>query len=331
VGVQPGEEVIVPPYTFTATATSVLMHNAIPVFADVEDRAFTLDPRAAAAAVTDLTRAIIPVHLFGHPADMDEFVKLGRERGLKVIEDCAQSPGARDKGRPVGTMGDCGIFSLTETKTITCGEGGVLVTNDEQIAEVARLVRNHGEAISAQQKTRSYMPLILGWNYRMTEIEAAIAAVQLGRLDGLNARRREMAAYLTHELRGLPGIIPPVEREGATHVYQLYAVKVNEAELGIPRNTFVEALKAEGIPFGAGYVPPLYTSPLYQERKAFAFQHYRGTARYEAGMCPVTERLYAHEMCLTQVVRPPATLEDVKDIATAFHKVIDNREGLRRS
>jgi dTDP-4-amino-4,6-dideoxygalactose transaminase len=307
------------------------MHNAIPVFADVEDQAFTMDPGAAAAAITDLTRAIIPVHLFGHPADMDAFVKLGRERGLKIIEDCAQSPGARDKGRPVGTMGDCGIFSLTETKTITCGEGGVLITDDEQIAEVARLVRNHGEAISAQQKTRSYMPLILGWNYRMTEMEAAIAAVQLGRLDGLNASRREMASCLTREIQGLPGIIPPSERAGATHVFQLYAVKVDERALGIPRDVFVEALKAEGIPFGAGYVPPLYTSPLYQERKAFAFRHYRGTARYEAGMCPVTERLYAREMCLTQVVRPPATLEDVKDIAHAFHKVIENREGLRES
>ncbi len=329
VGVQPGEEVIVPPYTFTATASCVLMHNAVPVFADVEEDIYCLDPKAVAAASTPLTRAIIPVHLFGHPADIDGLLEVAKARGLKVIEDCAQAPGARYKGRPVGTFGDCGIFSFTENKNITTGEGGMLITNDPGIAEVARLVRNHGEVIDAGKGTRSYVSSILGWNYRLIEPQAALGIVQLGRLDALNGRRRELAGYLTARLAGNGVLATPTVRPGCTHVFYNYALKYDAEAAGIPRDVFCKALAAEGIPFGAGYVPPLYLSPIYQERRAYVYQHYKGSARYDKGICPVTERLHERDVVLTQVARPPATTDDMNDVIRGIEKVLAGAAALR--
>ncbi len=328
VGVQPGEEVIVPPYTFTSTATCALMHNAIPVFADVDARAYCLDPQAVERAVTPLTRAVIPVHLFGGPADMDGLMAVARRHHLKVIEDCAQAPGARYKGRLVGTIGDCGIFSFTENKNITTGEGGMLITNDEAIAYVAQGVRNHGEVILEGQRVRTYTPTMLGWNYRMTEIEAALGIIQFGRMDELNQSRIELARYLSGKLRGVEGLTTPEVYPGAKHVFYVYPLKYDEARVGIPRQAFVDALNAEGIPFGAGYVKPLYLSPLYHEAKPFAYKYYTGKAGYDKGLCPTAERLYERELILTPVVRPPALVADMDDIAAAVRKVLEHRREL---
>jgi dTDP-4-amino-4,6-dideoxygalactose transaminase len=325
VGVEACQEVIVPPYTFTSTATSVLMHNAIPVFADVEDTYFGLDAASVEKSISPLTKSIIPVHLFGHPAKMDELLAVARKHGLKVIEDCAQAPGAKYKDRYVGTLGDCGIFSFTENKNITTGEGGMLVTNDEAIAEAARLVRNHGEAVVSGQTVRTYNSTMLGWNYRMTEMDAALGVVQFRRMDELNGGRIDCANYLTSKLRGIPGLTMPAVADGAKHVYYVYAMKYDAARLGLPRETFVKALVAEGIPFGAGYVRPLYLSSIYHENRPFAYRHYTGNARYEKGLCPVTERLHERDLVLTGITRPPATREDMEDVVTAIHKVLENR------
>lgn len=328
VGVQPAEEVIVPPYTFTSTATCALMHNAIPVFADIEDVFYGLDPRAVESAISPLSRAMIAVHLFGHPADMDGLMAVARKHNLKVIEDCAQSPGARYKGKIAGTIGDCAIFSFTENKNITTGEGGMLITDDEAIAEAARLVRNHGENIVEGQTVRTYTSTMLGWNYRMTEMEAALGIVQFGRMDDLNRRRMELAEYLTEKLAGIEGLATPVVHPEATHVYYVYGIKYDQEKLGIPRDLFVRALKAEGVPFGAGYVRPLYLSPIYHDQKPFAYRHYEGHATYEKGLCPTVERLYEREMVMTLVTRPPATFEDMDDVAAAIEKVLAGRSAL---
>jgi dTDP-4-amino-4,6-dideoxygalactose transaminase len=328
VGVQPGQEVIATPYSFTSSATCALMHNAIPVFADIEDDIFCLDPRSVECQVSPLTRAVIPVHLFGHPADMDGIMAVARRHDLKVIEDCAQAPGARYKGRLAGTIADCGIFSFTENKNVTTGEGGMLITNDEGIAEAARMVRNHGEMVVEGQKVRTYSSSMLGWNYRLTEMAAALGIVQFGRMDALNAERQRLADYLTEKLSGIPGLTPPVVRPSCTHAFYIYAMKYDAARTGISRGTFVKALAAEGIPFGAGYVPPLYLTPIYHESRPFAFQHYTGTARYDKGLCPVTERLYESDLIQTQIARPPATPEDMNDVVNAIHKILDSRAAL---
>ena len=329
VGVNPGDEVIATPYSFTASAACALMHNAIPVFADVEEDIFCLDPKAVAKAVTPLTKAIIPVHLFGHPADIDGLLQVARANRLKVIEDCAQAPGALYKGRTVGTFGDCAIYSFTENKTITTGEGGMLITNDADIAEAARLVRNHGEVIEPAPGSRARSSSILGWNYRLTEFQAALGIVQFSKMDALNNGRQALAGYLSKALAGNRVLTPSIVRSGCTHVFYNFALKYNADEAGIPRNVFVKALAAEGIPFGAGYVPPLYLNPIYQNRDAFAFKHYTGSVSYAKGICPVTERLHERDLVLTQVARPPASTADMDDVVRGIDKVLSAAPALR--
>ena len=329
-GIKPGEEVIVPPYTFTSTATCALMHNAIPVFVDIKPDIFCLDPDKIEQAITPRTRAIIVVHLFGHPADMDEIMAIARKHNLKVIEDCAQAPGATYKGRFVGTIGDCGIFSLTESKNIMTGEGGMFITGDDQIAQTAQMVRNHGEVIAAGQKQRTYRPEIIGWNYRMTEMEAALGIVQFSKLDRLNNHRTELVNYLTEKLAAVDGLIPPVVYPHVKHVYYIFAMTYDEEKMGIPRDLFVKALAAEGIPFGAGYVRPLYLNPIYHDNKPFVYNYFGREINYDKGICPVTENLYEKQLILTEVCRPPATREDMDDIVKAVMKLIENKDELRQ-
>ncbi len=327
-GVCAGEEVIVPPYTFTSTATCCLMHNAIPVFADIDADIFCLDAAQAEKAVTPRTRAIIPVHLFGGAADMDAIMALAGKHQLKVIEDCAQAPGATYKNRRVGTIGDCGVFSFTESKNMMTGEGGMLITDDADIATVAGMVRNHGEVILESQTHRTYRADILGWGYRMTELEAALGMAQLKKLDHLNGWRIELADYLSAALAGIDGLTPPLVPEYVKHVYFAYPVKYDAARLGISRDLFIKALQTEGIPFGGGYVRPLYLNPIYHQNKPFIYRYFGQNVSYEAGLCPVTEGLHEAGLISTGVLRPPATREDVDDIIRAFHKVLDNRTAL---
>lgn len=329
--VKAGEEVIVAPYTFTSSATCALMHNAIPVFVDIKSDIFCMDPIKIEQAITPRTRAIIPVHLLGHPADMDEIMAIAKKHNLKVIEDCAQAPGATYKDKCVGTIGDCGIFSFQETKNIMTGEGGMLITNNEQIAEIARMVRNHGEVVLESQKQRPYRSDILGWNYRVTEIEAALGIEQFKKLDKLNSQRIELANYLSEGLTVINGLTPPVVYPYAKHVYYVYAIKYDEEKVGIPRDIFVKALTAEGIPFSAGYVKPLYLNPIYHENKPFVYNYFGKDINYDKGICPVTERLYEKELILTPVCRPPATREDIADIVKAINKILENREELKAS
>lgn len=327
-GVEPGQEVIVPPYTFTSTATCALMQGAIPVFADVDGETFCLDPKAVETVVSPRSRAIIPVHLFGQAAPMDELQDVARRHGLRLIEDCAQAPGATYRGRKVGTLADCGVFSFQESKNLMTGEGGMLITDDSVIAEIARLVRNHGEAVVAPGEARSYKAEILGWNYRMTEFEAALGLVQLHKLPEQNDARRRLAAHLTRALDGVPGIRVPTLRDECDHVYYVYPLLYEEPVWRINRARFVEAVSAEGIPVSGGYVKPLYLSPLYQERRAWAFRTYQGDPRYQEGICPVTERLHKQTLLLTPVVRPRATERDMDDIAAAIRKVWEHRAEL---
>ncbi|MBI4270627.1 MAG: DegT/DnrJ/EryC1/StrS family aminotransferase [Candidatus Rokubacteria bacterium] len=328
--VPPGHEVLVPPYTFTSTATCALMAGAVPVFVDVEPETFCLDPKALEAALSPLSRAVIPVHLFGHPAPMDEIMDVARRHSLRVIEDAAQAPGAVYRGRPVGTLGDCAVYSFQESKNLMTGEGGMLITDDPQVAEVAQLVRNHGEMIEEASTRRTYRSEILGYGYRMTEFEAALGLVQLGRLPAQNAARQRLAGHLTRALAGVPGLQPPVVRPGCEHVFYAYALTYDEAAWGVPRDRFVAALQAEGIPAGPGYVKPLYLNPLYAERRSWAFSAYRGGARYERGICPVAEDLHFQKVVVLAVVRPPASERDMDDVAAAVHKLWAHRAELAR-
>lgn len=324
VGVSPGEEVIVPPTSFTSTATSSLMHNAIPVFSDVKRDTFCLDPNKLENVLSPLSKAIIPVHLFGGSCDMDEIMLFAKKNNLAVIEDCAQSPNTQYNGKTVGSIGDCGVFSFQESKNMMTGEGGMLITNNEDIAKIAQMVRNHGEVIVPTLKNRSYISEFLGWGYRMTELEAALGVAQLSKLDYFNNERIKLGTFLHNEINKINGL-KHVKYDNVKHVYWVFGMSYDEEKIGLPRNLFCDALKAEGIPCSAGYVQPLYLSPLYQEKRAFAFKHYKGNVKYTKGICPVAELLYEKELVITMICRPPATIDDMKDFVSAIHKIIDNK------
>jgi perosamine synthetase len=327
VGVSPGEEVIVPPTSFTSTATCALMHNAIPVFCDIKEDTFCLDPNKLENKVSNLTRALIPVHLFGHSCDMDEIISIAKKHDLKVIEDCAQAPIAEYKNQKVGTFGDCGIFSFQESKTMMTGEGGMLITNNEEIADLARMVRNHGEVVLPSMKKRSYKSEFLGWGYRMTELEAALGIAQLSKLEQLTENRIKLGNFLSTEINKIDGL-KHVKYDHVKHVYWMFGFKFDEQKFGFSRDLFCEALRSEGIPCAGGYVEPLYLNPLYQEKRAFAFKHFKGNVNYDKGICPTAEHLHEKTLVNTMICRPPATIDDMQDVIIAIKKIIENKEEL---
>ena len=315
-GVGPGDEVIVSPYTMTASATCALVHGAMPVFADIEPDTFCLDPESVRARITPRTKAIVVVDIFGCPADLDAIMAIAGEHGLVVIEDAAQAPGARYGDRAAGTVGHIGVFSLNYHKTIQCGEGGIAVTDDPGLAERLALARNHGEAVVEDAGWEGVD--VLGFNYRMGELEAAIAEAQLARLEELTAPRIAHAQRLTEQLADLEGVTAPVVPAHARHVYYLYVVRLDPDVLGVERDRFAAALDAEGVAVGAGYVAPLYRLPIYRSGAlacAFNCPRYEGTAEYGDGLCPVAERMHEHEVIFHPYLHAGMREDDVDDVA----------------
>lgn len=329
-GVGPGDEVIVAPYTMTASATAALVYGAVPVFADIDEDIFCITAASIRRAISPLTKAIIVVDLFGHPADMVEIMQVAAEHDLVVIEDASQAPGAMLGERYAGTLAHMGVFSLNYHKMIQTGEGGVVVTDDARLAERLQLIRNHAEVVVRDKGVEDLVNMV-GFNYRMGEIEAAIASEQLKRLDVLISTRRERAEYLTDRLMALPGLKPPVVRPGVQHGYYLYAVRYDGETTGIPRDKFVAAVNAEGVPLFEGYVEPIYLQPLYQRRIAigaggfpFTYAGYTGDVCYDRGICPVTERMHFEELIYTNVCHADVATSDMDDVFEAFAKVLDN-------
>jgi len=334
-GVGPGDEVITSPYTMSATASCILFQNAVPVFADIDPETFCIDPKSVEERITPRTRVILEVNLFGHPAEFDELIMIAQRQNLVLIEDNAQSPGALYKGKLAGTIGDMGIFSLNYHKSIQTGEGGVIVTNNEEMANHLRLIRNHGEAVLDDLGNNDEVNM-LGWNYRMTELGAAVGIPQLRKLDFFNERRQKLAEVLTGALEEYDFLTVPTVRPNCTHVYYMYAMKFDETRIGIDRKTFAMALSAEGIPVDEGYQKPLYLMPMYRKRMAygrngcpFTCRYYPGGIKYKKGLCPVAERMYEKEVITTNICRYPNTEEDVLDFARAVGKIVQNIDKLR--
>ncbi|HCI04296.1 TPA: DegT/DnrJ/EryC1/StrS family aminotransferase [Candidatus Peribacteria bacterium] len=323
-----GDEVIVSPYTMSACATAPLVYGAIPVFADVERETGCLDPESIRRNLTPRTKAILVVHQFGIPADMEAIMSIAHEHDLKVIEDCAQAWGASFKNKHVGTFGDIGIFSFNVHKTIQCGEGGLCVTNDPDIALRLQMIRNHGEAIVGDTQHHD-LTNIIGFNYRMTEISAAIATEQLKKLDRLNAIRLELVKTVSegithHECLSVPS--PEADRSATYYVYPLryHAEKFNN----MPRAEFVKKLKEQGIIFYEGYVKPIYMLPMFQSRTAYkngypwtAPENSESDPNYAKGACPVAEDLFENEFLMNLHLCPPQTKEDAMDVVKGIEVV----------
>jgi dTDP-4-amino-4,6-dideoxygalactose transaminase len=249
-GIDAGDEVITTPFSFIASANCALYVGAKPVFADIEPDTFTVNPVEIEARITPSTRALIVVHLYGQPCNMDAIQDIARRHNLLLIEDACQAHGARWDGAKVGAFG-VGCFSFYPTKNMTTGEGGMITTNDDDFAYRARLWREHG----APQR---YNHVALGYNLRLTDMQAAMGLVQLSRLDGWNEQRRANAAYLTSRLSGLPGVQTPVVREGATHVFHQYTIRTRD------RDGLVSFLQDHGVGAGIHYAKPIHHQPLYQ-------------------------------------------------------------------
>lgn len=342
IGTEPGDEIIVPPYTMSATATAPLIFGAVPIFADIDEETFCLDPLAIEAAITDRTRAIMAVDLFGHPFARERIAELAAAHGLRVIEDCAQAPGARYGDRFAGTLGDIGVFSLNYHKHIHCGEGGIVVTDDDELAERVRLIRNHAEAV-VEAKGVTNLVNMVGFNFRMTELEAAVARCQLRKLEGLLQRRERNVTLIEQRLSAIPALTMPTVRPACRHVYYDHAIRFDEQQAGISRDRFVAAVcaelvpfekrEAEGVPIGAGYVKPLYLQPMFQQRIAYGskgapFSTHGAAIDYSKGICPVTERMHERELFTHEFMLPSMTETDIDDVANAFEKVWELRQQL---
>ena len=289
-GIGPGDEVITVPFTFIASANSILYTGARPVFVDIGERDFCIDPSLIEAALTERTRAIMPVSLYGQPADMDAIAAIAERHGLAVVEDACQAHGAAIGDRRSGTWG-AGTFSFYPTKNMTTGEGGMLTTDDGELAERVRLLREHG------MKVR-YHHDVIGYNFRMTDIAAAIGLAQLPKLPANNDRRREIAARYDGELRG---VLTPHVRPNVTHVYHQYTLRVNQ------RDAFAEALKNRGV--GSAIYYPL---PVHRQKPFLALG-------YGADAMPVTDRLTAQVLSIP--VHPSLTDEEVNAVIEAVNAI----------
>jgi len=296
-GVGKDDEVITTPFSFAATTNSVLYAGAKPVFVDIEPETYNINPELIEEALTDNTKAIMPVHLYGQPADMDSINKIAKNHDLKVIEDAAQAHGAVYKGINVGLLGDIACFSFYPTKNITTGEGGMITTDNSEFDYDARALRTHGES-------ERYQHVIMGYNFRMTDIAAAIGVVQLKRLDGFNEKRIENAEYLTGHVRYIDGIEPPFVQDDVKHVFHQYTIRIGNGKRDELRNF----LNKEGIGTGIHYPKPIYRQKLYEDLGFTANCLEAEKAAEEVLSIPVNPALSAED--LGKIV---SVLEDASD------------------
>lgn len=295
-GVEQGDEVVTTPFTFAATSNSILYSNATPVYADIDPKTFNLNPEKIEEKITDKTKAIMPVHLYGQPADMDPILEIAEKHDLKVIEDAAQAHGSTYKGKKIGSIGDLGCFSFYPTKNMTTGEGGMVTTNDEELAEKSSMVRAHGES-------KRYEQSLLGYNYRMTDIAASIGLVQLKNIDQINKKRNENAEYLSEGLSDVEGITTPEIAENVTHVFHQYTIRVSK-----DRDAFKDFLTQKEIGTGVHYPIVLYKQPYYQNIGL-------------TGNCPEAE--LAANQVISLPVHPSLTQEELDTIISAVKEGSD--------
>ncbi|MDQ0791656.1 DegT/DnrJ/EryC1/StrS aminotransferase family protein [Streptomyces sp. B1I3] len=340
-GIGPGNEVIVPGLSFIASALAPVHQMAVPVFADVDPVTFTLDPEAVRAAIGPRTAAILPVHLHGHPADMDAIGELADRHGLAVLEDAAQAHGARYRGRAVGGLGHAGVFSLQVTKNLpTCGEGGLLVTDDEEVARTARMGRQFGEVMEPGVE-RDYISYNLGWNHKLSSVQAAFTLSQLDRFDEYEAiRTRNVEAFL-ERLTGLPGLVVPTVAEGSTHAWHILRFRLDPRAAGMPgevtpgafRAAVHRLLRAEGVPVSRYQLMPLSEQKVFQDRVGFGSGHPWAALDgppTECGDLPVTRAIIEDSLTLQKRHLNPDAGEALQRYADGIEKVWANLDVVAR-
>lgn len=323
----PGDEVIVPTWTMCATATAVLHWNAIPIFADIEKESFNIDPISIEKNISEKTKAIIAVDIFGLPANLKKIKQICNKYNLKLINDSAQSPTSKIDSNYVGSESDIGGFSLNYHKHFHTGEGGILITNNEKIYNKACLIRNHGEAcIDIDDNLTN----VLGFNFRMGEIEAAIGIQQLKKINKLVEIKINLAERLIEGLKKFNGIATPKTPDNYTHSYYVLPLILDVKTIGIDRKTITEALIAEGVPVSSGY-QNIHMLPIYQNKIAFGdagfpwnYKDTRKNISYKKGICPVAEELHEETFFFIPICSYELFENDVDKILEAFNKVWQN-------
>lgn len=336
----PGDEVIVPPYTFVATVNVVLLHRAVPVFVDSDRETFQIDATKIEAAISDRTRCIMPVHLGGNVADLGAILEIGRRRGIPVLEDACQAHLAEWRGKPVGPLGDAGCFSFQASKNLNSGEGGAIVSNDAEMMAVCSSIHNTGRGYTVdsageviQDPNSTFAYVRCGDNRRLTEFQGTLLLEQLARLEEQASTREDNARYLTQLLNEIPGISPAREYEGCTrNAYHLYMFRYDpRAFSGLTRKRFLEALRAEGIPCGGGYSPLNRELFLEQTFNSRGFRHVYGEVFFsswqEKNQCPENDRLCAEAVWLSQT-QLLGSRSDMDEIGTAVARIHQHAEKL---
>jgi perosamine synthetase len=314
IAIGPGDEVIVPPMTFAASANAVVYQGGTPVFADVDAQTLLIDPARAAGKITPRTKAIVGVDYTGQPCDYDALRRLVSGRpDIRIVADACHALGARERDRPVGTLADVTVFSLHPVKHITTGEGGVVTTADPELAARMRMFRNHGITVDSRQRGAQaswiYEIVELGYNYRLTDIQCGLGLSQLGKLAARVARRQAIAEDYRRAFASIPEVQPLDVRAGATHAYHLFVVRLDTARLSADRATIFAALRSENIGVNVHYIP-VHLHPFYRRRFGCA-----------PGLCPVAEAAY--EQILTLPMFPAMTGRDVQDVIDAVAKVVE--------
>ena len=311
-----------------ATATSILQWNAIPVFVDIDENTFNIDPEKIESKITDRTKAILYADIFGQSGDVERLMEIAKKYHLKVISDTAQSPGALYKGKYAGTQTDIGGFSLNFHKHIHCGEGGLVVTNDDELAKKVKLIRNHGEAVIKSNDPKQ-LANVLGQNFRLGEIEASIASEQLKKLDGFIKSRQIAAERLRKGLEGLNGLKMPKISNGCSHVYYVFGLILTEESIIKKRQLILDALKAEGVPaLYAGY-SVIHLNSIFKNRIAYGskgfpwkgIEYKESSVLYEPNSCPIAERLHNHTFIGIGLCHHFYTDIEIDLMIDCFHKV----------
>ncbi len=310
VGIGSGDEVIVPSFTFPATANAVICQGGKPVFADVDEVYHNIDPQKVEEKVTKKTKAIIPVHYAGHPADMGPILEIAEDHGLVIIEDAAEALGAEYKSRKVGSMG-IGCFSFYPTKNITTGEGGMITTDDENIEGIVRMMRGHGVFKGTWSREKEKKPweriqIELGYNFRMTDIQGALGLIQLGKLERMNEKRISHASYLNKRIEEIDGIKPPSLMKGCKHVYQMYTPTTRDEAT---RNRIVESLREKDIGASVHFAPPTHLMPYYVEKYG-----------YKEGILPVTEK--TSKTIFTLPMFPDLVNEELESMVNELKNIV---------
>ncbi|MEA2692151.1 MAG: hypothetical protein QOJ16_1538 [Acidobacteriota bacterium] len=341
-GVEPGDEVIVPALTFLASASAVIHHQGIPVFVDVDPTTFTLDPSKLEEKISERTKAVVVVHLHGLPADMDPILEIARRRGIRVIEDTCQAPGAFYHGKKAGSLGDMSAYSIMAGKNLpTAGEGGLFTTDDPELRDRADMIKMFGERVRPDEE-REYNAITMGWNYRFSSILAAFTLSQLRRLDDYTARVQEGAEYLAAGMRDIPGLVPPRVPEGRTHVYHHFRFRIDPetAGLDVPagrlRKALQDLMEAEGVPLIEYQNRPIPGQLLFQQRVGYgkgcpwSCGHTSREVPYRVEDYPQTldvirsSLLVGHRLCMASFLERA----NLDLYLAAFHKVFAHRDEL---